>query len=151
MILQNFITDIFKNEYLSSVFNASELDKDFINEQVNGLMENEIIENQKIIPNIEWLFKTTDSTYFMIGEYNQTIYFMDSEGGFETLDCSLFNLPFLLYPTSPTENFNLWLRKINQTKSFMYYFDYCEKNNIELLPENLLWKEEIQKILNNNP
>ena len=29
MILQNFITDIFKNEYLSIVFNASELDKDY--------------------------------------------------------------------------------------------------------------------------
>ena len=47
MILQNFITDIFKNEYLSSIFNASELDKDFINEQVNGLMENEIIDKSQ--------------------------------------------------------------------------------------------------------
>ena len=28
--------------------------------------------------------------------------------------------------------------------SFIYYFDYCEKNNIELLPENLLWKKQIQ-------
>ena len=68
MILQNFITDIFKNEYLSIVFNASELDKDFINEQVNGLMENKIIENQLRIAPTQYMwfhrrFKTRPEGY----------------------------------------------------------------------------------------
>ena len=72
---------------------------------------------------------------------------MDEDGELCKADIDLANLPFYITFHPSEEDFWTLPRRKELIISFLYYFDYCEKNNIKLLPENLAWKEPLLKFL----
>lgn len=98
---------------------------------------------------IEWCFLCGHSTYCAIGLIKSTVFFMDSEGGFDCAECGIYDLPFLLN-YSPFENEGLYLRYSFVIDDYLYYFSYCEKRKILLLPENYAWKAKLLELKSKN-
>lgn len=143
MDIQNLLNDIENNEYLKLVFDYR-YSKEYIMERsVPDLIENPRWEGQsEVSKKINWLYGSSDSLYDVIGVLNDIVWFVDSEGDMDKADCDLYNLPFR-FVSSPFEDD--WKQMKNMLFSFLYYFNYCEKNKIILKPENYQWKKELEK------
>lgn len=143
--------DIKKDTCLQEIFDYRSLEnsKEAFEEQLWYLLNEPRFEEQvEIVKKIKWLFFTTDSIYTLVGikDYNE-LWAMDEDGELCKADIDLANLPFYLHPDLSRKNFWTLPKRKDLADSFIYYFDYCEKNNIKLLPENLSWKEPLLKFL----
>lgn len=144
--------DLKLEKNLIKVFNYVSLEenKQVFDEQLWYLLNEPRFEGQvAIVQEIEWLFFTANDNYVMIGVNGKDVWSIDGDGFLTKAHFDLANAPFYIFEnlTNELDSF----KDYTLFHSFMYYFDYCNKNNIELLPENLLWKKQIQDFLDNNP
>lgn len=93
----------------------------------------------------DWLFLTSHSMFTLVGVFNNVVWFIDSEGYTGCANCDIYNLPFLL-AFNPFTDDDWFLNDLSRVDNFLYYFSYCEKNRILLLPENYAWKSKLQEI-----
>ena len=145
--------DIKKNTCLQEIFDYRSLENsaEAFDTQLWYLLNEPRFDGQvEIVKQIKWLFFTRDMTYTLVGSIGNELWAMDEDGELCKADIDLANLPFYLHPDLSRKNFWTLPRRKDLADSFIYYFDYCEKNNIELLPENLLWKKQIQDFLDSH-
>ncbi len=140
MKFEDFRQEIKNNIYLKMLFDYHDLTRED-DELIEAVLDDETEENKKIISQINWLFTTNDSTYYLIGIIDNNINFIDSEGIFCDTDDDIYYLPFLLYDLINYSQY--WKKNDLKIKAFIYYFDYCDKNGIKLLPEYLAWKQPL--------
>ena len=89
MTITNFLNDI--SDKFQLIFDYQSINKEELSEQLEGI-ENTNETQQKITNKIQWLFQTNDSTYYIVGMLNDTMYFIDTEGGFSDSEYDLYNL-----------------------------------------------------------
>lgn len=142
MTITNFLNDIYDKFQL--IFDYHGINTEELSEQLEGI-ENTNETQQKITNKIQWLFQTNDSTYYIVGMLNDTMYFIDTEGGLSDSEYDLYNLPFLIN-SSPFDFFDSWKNNIESINCFLTYFKYCQTNSIILLPEHLLWQKQLLTI-----
>lgn len=145
--------DLKIDKKLQDIFNYDSIEesKNVFDEQLWYLLNEPRFDGQvEIVKEIEWLFFTSNDDYIMVGIRNNKVWSIDGDGELTNKHISLEDFPFSLW-NPPNNNLSFYEESLDFCKNFLYYFDYCQKNNIELLPENFLWKEPIQKILDNNP
>ena len=143
-----------QDTYLQLLFDYRSIDnsKEAFDTQLWYLLNEPRFDGQvEIVKQIKWLFFTRDMTYTLVGSIGNELWAMDEDGELCKSDIDLANLPFELYPDLSKKDFWTWPKRKELAISFIYCFDYCEKNNIELLPKNLLWKKQIQDFLDNHP
>ena len=137
---------------LQNVFNYDSIEesKFTFEEQLWYLLNEPRFDGQEdIVKEIEWLFFTSNDDYVMVGVREDEVWAMDGDGELTQAEFSLEQFPFYFW-SSPIKNVNFWRKNSDFCINFLYYFNYCEQNNIELLPEHLLWKKQIQDFLDNN-
>lgn len=142
MDIKTLLNDIKSCEYLKSIFRY--YSDEYIEKiTVPYLIENPRWEGQpEIVMKVEWLFETNHSLYKTVGILDDVLWFVDDEGEMDKEIFNIYNLPFHL-TASPLECD--WRQRKIKVLSFLYYFDYCEKNNINLDAENFKWKKELEK------
>lgn len=152
-MIEQLEIDIKKNNHLQILFDYETIEgSTSFDTQLWYLLNEPRFDGQvEIVKKIKWLFFTRDMTYALVGSIGNELWAMDEDGELCKSDIDLANLPFELYPDLSETDFWIYPKRIELANAFIYYFDYCEKNNITLLPENLLWKNQIQDFLDNNP
>jgi hypothetical protein len=138
---------------IQKVFNYVNIEqsKNTFEEQLWYLLNEPRFDGQvEIVKEIEWLFFTSSDDYVMVGVRGDEVWAMDGDGELTQAEFSLEQFPFYFW-SSPIKKVNFWRENSDFCINFLYYFNYCEQNNIKLLPEHLLWKEEIQDLLDNHP
>ncbi len=152
-MINTLIKDIKKDIFIQNIFDydSIELCNEAFQTQMWYLLNEPRFEGQvEIVKQIEWLFFTDNPIYSLVGVIGNELWAMDEDGELCKSDVDLANLPFSIHPDLSRTTFWTWPKRKELAISFIYYFNYCEKNNIELLPENLLWKKQIQDFLDNN-
>ncbi len=137
---------------IQKVFNYVNIEqsKNTFEEQLWYLLNEPRFDGQvEIVKEIEWLFFTSSDDYVMVGVRRDEVWTLDGDGELNKADFDLNNAPFFIFKNLINEM--EYFEEYTLFHSFIYYFNYCEKNNIELLPENLLWKKQIQDFLDNHP
>ena len=135
---------------IQNVFNYDSIEesKFTFEEQLWYLLNKPRFDGQEdIVKEIEWLFFTSNDDYVMVGVRGDEVWAMDGDGELTNSDSNLPNMPFKIFDRLLRD---MSIRVKDLLLNFLYYFNYCEKNNIELLAENLLWKKQIQDFLDNN-
>lgn len=141
-----FWCDVLSDNKLRLVFDYQEdaewLKSDFIpyligSQEWKGLRE--------IESSLVWLYGTGNTLYRAIAILNKFVWFMDIEGDVNCTNCDIYNLPFLL-AFNPFTDDDWFLNDLSRVDNFLYYFSYCEKNRILLLPDNYAWKAKLQEI-----
>lgn len=141
--------DLHSNEFLQKIFTyRSVFNSEAFNTQLNYLLNEPRFDGQiEIVEKIEWLCFVNNDNYSLIGLLNNDLWYMDEDGDLYEAKFPLQELPFKIRPDLSNKNHWRWETRKEVAKAFIYYFDYCEKNNIKLLPENLSWKEPLLKFL----
>ncbi len=137
---------------IQKVFNYVNIEqsKNTFEEQLWYLLNEPRFDGQvEIVKDIEWLFFTASDDYVMVGVRGDEVWTLDGDGELNKADFDLNNAPFFIFKNLINEM--EYFEEYTLFHSFIYYFNYCEQNNIELLPENLLWKKQIQDFLDNHP